>query len=190
MFGQGRNFSDVLMCPFSPCPGLADDSSTASSGKTRAHSSEGEAHVHESDSIKSSYDVEEDVPPSFFQKMKGAFGETEDKLMPKAALHAKSADPHPRLTPEAPGMFSHLKESVWGKSDAAASQKDLLEEPRHPKGSSVQEKGAFGSNELGTGYEEDTEKGALSSDGSLDFSDKEGSASQSESLFKPVKENV
>jgi hypothetical protein len=47
----------------------------------------------------------------------------------------------------------------------------------------------LGSDELGTGYEEDTERGSLSSESS-DASDKAFFAPQSESLFKPVEPKV
>lgn len=179
--------------------GREEDASSVSSTKIRAHSPEGEQHNHEGDTIKSSYDVEEDVPPSLYEKLKGSVLGVEDKLRPKDALQAKNADPHPSLTPQGPGMFSHVQEMLWKTTDQAKpnaeadfSSKDAPAEPAIM----ADDKPGFSSNELGTGYEEDTERGALSSDDSIDSIDKEslskqreGLSKQPEGLFKPVKEN-
>lgn len=166
--------------------GPEENPSSVPSGKPTSRSSEGEAHVHEGDNIRSSYDVEEDVSPSLFQKLKGTFlGVSENK------------DPNPTQTSEGSGMLSNLQHSLFGTKEQIKSAETISSEEvgaglKKPVDSSVQsdeKRGQLSSDELGTGYEEDTERSGLSSDGSTDFSDKESSSSQDQSFFKPVKEN-
>ncbi|CAM6089601.1 unnamed protein product [Calypogeia fissa] len=140
--------------------GREEDPSSVLSGNSASQSSEGDARVQEGNNTRSSYDRKEDVSPSFFQKLKGTFLGAED-----------------------------TKEQL--KNAETVSSKDVAEGLKKPVGKSVQsdeKRGQLGSDELGTGYEEDTEKGALSSESSADWSDNGAASSQPQSLFKPVKE--
>lgn len=182
--------------------GLEEDSRSSPSAKEAKKPSAGNEYVHDGENIKTSYDVEEDVSPSLFQKLKEKFVGAEDNL------HTNNADPHPAPSQNAPGILSKVQQSILGKKNDVkpeAESKELkkvdsliprsfqpkevpIEFPREePKvRSEEEEKGTTISGELGTGYEEDSDKGALSSESSIDLSDKECSSRQPESVFKPV----
>ncbi|KAG6555499.1 hypothetical protein Mapa_002734 [Marchantia paleacea] len=187
--------------------GRKEDTSDISHAGKKEKEKEPKGYVHEGDTIKTTYTVEDDSP-SLYQKLRGKLVAAEEHFRSKDAIHTKKADPHPEVNfstvqpSNKPHVASEMRTKMWGdkhhdnackdevegkNTKSEVKSKDTKDKTSLPR-SIEKYSSAKASFDLETTEDRKVQAGDELGTGYEESSDEGGvSPRQSESVFKPVK---